>query len=104
MTTAGVNGESSVLAEARAQAVEHGRALGEQEARSRGETGEVRVKRAMAYAAWEFDSSALAADAEPLDFHLYREEFGLAERALTPSLERAPLRLQGGSAEKKERK
>ena len=42
----------------REQAIKYGQALGESEAERRRETGEerdIRIRRAMAYAAWEFD-------------------------------------------------
>ena len=67
----------------RAAAIEYGRRLGEDEADSRGETGdwkESRIKRAMAYAAWEFDGKP------PGGAHL--REFGI-ENDLTGSLDRA---------------
>lgn len=73
------------LAERRRKAVEHGRALGTHEADSRRETGsdrEQRIRRAMAYAAWEFDG-------KPLSSKHQREEFGVLGPDVTPSLERA---------------
>lgn len=54
-----------------------GRAYGEDEAKRRGESGETRenrIKRAMAYAAWEFDG-------KPLGYgDRYEQEFGLPAR------------------------
>lgn len=67
------------LAEKRRQAIEHGRVLGEDEAHRRNEVGEwaaSRVKRAMAYAAWEFDGKPLGEGAR------YRAEFGIPEPML----------------------
>lgn len=56
----------------REQAIEHGRLLGEDTARQRGETGEIRqerVERAMAYAAWDYDgrpTSGIATKVPPV--------------------------------------
>ena len=56
----------------REQAIEHGRLLGEDTARQRGETGELRaerVERAMRYAAWDYDgrpTSGVATKLPPL--------------------------------------
>ena len=69
----------------REQAVAYGKALGEHEADSRQEIGERkedRVKRAMAYAAWEWDGKPPSSEAQ-------RKEFGVGETELTSSLERA---------------
>ena len=69
----------------REQAVAHGRAVGEDEAARRRETGEVaeqRIRRAMAYAAWEYDGKPESAAAQ-------RKEFEVAETSVTASLERA---------------
>jgi len=69
----------------REQAVAHGRAVGEDEAARRRETGEVaeqRIRRAMAYAAWEYDGKPESGAAQ-------REEFEVAETSVTASLERA---------------
>ena len=69
----------------REQAVAHGRAVGEDEAERRRETGEVaeqRIRRAMAYAAWEYDGKPESGAAQ-------REEFEVAETSVTASLERA---------------
>src|SRR3990172_7025778 len=69
----------------REQAVTYGRALGEDEAMRRRETGEVaeqRIRRAMAYAAWEYDGKPESGAAQ-------RKEFGVAETSVTASLERA---------------
>jgi len=69
----------------REQAIAHGRAVGEDEMRLRRETGEVaeqRIRRAMAYAAWEYDGKPESGAAQ-------RKEFGVAETSVTASLERA---------------
>jgi hypothetical protein len=66
----------------REQAIAYGRALGEHEASIRRETGagrESRIRRAMAYAAWEWDGRPAAWP--------QREEFGV-DLELTPSLRR----------------
>lgn len=70
---------------AREAAIEHGRQLGEDGADRRGETGddrEQRAKRAMAYAAWDFDG-------KPESSQSQREELGAVTLDVTPSLERA---------------
>ena len=67
----------------RAAAIEMGRRYGTDEANRRRETGdwrENRIRRAMAYAAWEFDGKP------PGGAHL--KEFGI-DTNLTPSLDRA---------------
>ena len=69
----------------REHTVTYGRALGEDETRLRRETGEVaeqRIRRAMAYAAWEYDGKPESAAAQ-------RKEFEVAETSVTASLERA---------------
>jgi hypothetical protein len=69
-------------AEGRAAAVAHGRMLGTAEAIGRRESPEdteLRVRRAMAYAAWEYDGS-------PEDFSPYRVEFGVSRPSLLDSL------------------
>lgn len=53
---------AALRSQPREVAIERGRALGEDETRKRGETGqerEIRIKRAMAYAAWEYDGKPL---------------------------------------------
>jgi hypothetical protein len=53
---------AALRAKPREAAIEHGRQLGEDEANKRNETGEERdnrIKRAMAYAAWEYDGRPL---------------------------------------------
>ena len=63
----------------REQAIAYGKLLGEDEARRRNEPknwADSRVKRAMAYAAWEFDGKPMGKGAE------YRAEFGIPEPAL----------------------
>lgn len=55
----------------RSEAIERGRRLGAHEASQRGETGQeanLRIQRAMAYAAWEYDG-------RPPDTSSYRKEF-----------------------------
>jgi hypothetical protein len=72
--------EAEKLGLSRAAAIERGRALGTDEARSRNETpdwAESRIKRAMAYAAWEYDGKPLGTGAE------YRKEFGIADPAVS---------------------
>ena len=72
------------LSAKRAAAVAHGKALGTHEADSRRETGsdrEQRIRRAMAYAAWEFDG-------KPVSSKTQREEFGVVGGEITASLER----------------
>lgn len=69
----------------RAEAVEYGRQLGAHEADRRRETGsdrEQRIKRAMAYAAWDYDGKPISSEAQ-------RKEFGVVDSPVTPSLERA---------------
>lgn len=73
----------------RAEAIEFGRRLGQDEAGRRSETGlvmEERVKRSMAYAAWEYDGSP------PESGALYRKEFGLTSKSLTHQSDRDPFR------------
>jgi hypothetical protein len=68
---------------ARKAAIEIGRRYGEDEATKRRELGDVRdqrVRRAMAYAAWEFDSKPAGVD--------YQKEFGIHKHELVESLER----------------
>lgn len=72
--------EAAQLAALRAQprevAIERGRVFGEDEADRRGETGrerETRMRRAMAYAAWEYDGRPLGQGDR------YQEEFGLGQ-------------------------
>ena len=72
------------LEDLRREAIEHGRALGTAEANSRRETGsdrDQRIKRAMAYAAWEFDG-------KPQSSERQRQEFGVTKTDVTPSLDR----------------
>jgi hypothetical protein len=69
----------------REQAIDYGRLLGEDEANRRRETDdfrESRIRRAMMYAAWEFDGKPVGEGAR------YREEFGVAETGVAGSLER----------------
>ena len=69
----------------RDQAVKYGRQLGEHEANRRRESGtdrEQRIKRAMAYAAWDYDGKPLSSESQ-------RREFGVIDSPVTPSLERA---------------
>lgn len=76
--------EAQKLGWSRAQAVDYGRKLGEDEASRRRETGadrEQRIKRAMAYAAWDYDG-------RPASSEKQRKEFGAEGSKLTPSLER----------------
>lgn len=74
-------------AQARLDAIEVGRLAGKLEADSRRETGEIaedRIKRAMAYAAYDFDGRPAESN--------HMAEFGLkAGHGATPSLERMPL-------------
>jgi hypothetical protein len=68
-------------------AVDYGRRLGEQTADDLGETGmdkEQRMRRAMAYAAWEFDG-------KPPSSQVQRAEFGVGELATDLSWMRRPL-------------
>ena len=83
--------ERSLVSEAeksgltRKQAIELGRRLGAQEADRRRETGpdrEQRIRRAAAYAAWDYDG-------RPASSKPQREELGVAGEELTASLERA---------------
>lgn len=63
-----------LTAQARNEAIAIGRLIGEREAESRGEEGDLRegrIKRAMAYAAWEFDGYP-AGEGER-----YETEFGI---------------------------
>lgn len=76
-------------ASAREKAIMLGRALGEHEARSRGEVGvaaEQRIARAASYAAWEFDGKPDGRSAD------YDREFKLNPPDVTPSLARLPFR------------
>lgn len=69
---------------ARDRAIAYGKELGEAEATSRRETGEereVRIRRSMAYAAWEFDG-------RPGKQSDYNKEFGVDELKITGSLDR----------------
>lgn len=71
----------------REAAVEFGRRLGTHEADSRGEIGsnrEQRIKRAMAYAAWEFDG-------KPLSSKEQREEMGVVSPDLPTFSDRAKM-------------
>jgi hypothetical protein len=71
----------------REEAVEIGRRLGADEAYHRLEVGndrEQRIRRAAAYAAWEYDGRPLSSQAQRL-------EFGVLDAEVTASLERAPL-------------
>jgi hypothetical protein len=64
----------------RKAAIDYGRQLGEHEARDRNETSDwaqSRIKRAMAYAAWEFDGKPMGRGAE------YRKEFGIPDPAVS---------------------
>lgn len=73
--------------EARARAIAYGRALGADAARRQGETGEeamLRVARAAAYAAWEFDGKP-EGQAEA-----YAQEFGIERRQVTAVADRDP--------------
>ena len=74
------------LEQGRKDAIERGRQLGEDEAVRRRETGHARdqrIKRAMMYAAWDFDG-------RPQGYgDRYAKEFGVAQPPVTPSLERA---------------
>lgn len=68
------------LEEKRTTATDYGRTLGEDEAHRRNESpdwAESRVRRAMAYAAWEFDGKPVGRGAE------YRREFGIPEPAVS---------------------
>lgn len=70
-------------AQARLDAIEVGRIAGRLEAESRreeGEAAEERIRRSMAYAAWDFDGRPND------DSHL--TEFGIGPSKATPSLER----------------
>lgn len=70
----------------RAEAVEIGRRLGAGEAASRGETSdtkEQRIRRAQAYAAWEYDGRPVSSQAQRIEFEVSHSE-------VAGSLERAP--------------
>ena len=70
--------EAEKLGLTRAQAIEHGRLFGLSEAAHRNEPkdwADSRIKRAMAYAAWEYDGKPVGNGAE------YRKEFGIPEPA-----------------------
>jgi len=74
--------EAEKMGLSRAQAIEVGRRLGEDEATRRRESEEhrrERVNRAMAYAAWEYDCKPAG--------RAHLKEFGVTTE-LTPSLER----------------
>jgi hypothetical protein len=77
-------------------AIQRGRAMGAHEAEKRGETGqeaEQRIKRAMSYAAWEYDGKPVGVSER------YEREFGLGVLgAVAPGVRR------GGPDMKKERK
>lgn len=85
----------------RNRAVAHGKALGEDEATRRGETGDERaqrVGRAMAYAAWAADGKP---EGRPGD---YLAEFGVTGHDVVESEQRAAFTLLlGGDKKKKER-
>lgn len=74
------------LEQGRKDAIERGRLLGEEEAVRRRETGHTRdqrIKRAMMYAAWDYDG-------RPQGYgDRYAKEFGVDQPPVTPSLERA---------------
>jgi len=64
----------------RKAAIVYGRLLGEDEAERRHESpdwADSRIRRAMAYAAWEFDGKPVGRGAE------YRKEFGIPEPAMS---------------------
>jgi hypothetical protein len=62
----------------REQAIEEGRKLGEEAGRPEEPAwAQDRVKRAMAYAAWEYDGKKVGDGAR------YRKEFGIAEPAMS---------------------
>lgn len=80
------DGDKPIVSEAekagltRAQAIEQGKMLGLAEAAHRNESkdwADSRIKRAMAYAAWDFDGRPVGKGAE------YRKEFGIAEPAVS---------------------
>lgn len=78
-------GPSRSVSSGREAAVARGRALGEDEANRRNETGEImqeRIRRAMAYAAWEFDGKPESSAAQ-------RREFQVTDSPLTASMDRA---------------
>lgn len=82
-------------AQARLDVIEVGRLTGKLEARSRREEEEIaedRIKRAMAYAAWEFDGRPESSG--------HGAEFGVRMTAVTDSLDRAPF--QSGAQTKAE--
>lgn len=73
--------------EGRDKAIVLGRALGEHEARARGEVGpnrEDRIKRAASYAAWEYDGKPEGRSAD------YHREFGLRLPDVVSSFDRKP--------------
>ena len=87
--------QARIKAQARLDVIEIGRLAGRLEAEARRddpEAAEMRIKRAMAYAAWDFD------DRPEGNAHLI--EFGIAESTVTPSLERAPFQTGAASKEK----
>lgn len=84
-------------AQARLDAIEIGRLAGRLEAETRREIGDfadTRIRRAMAYAAWEFDGKP--------EGSAYAVEFGLDPSTATPSLEREPFKRGGVSKEEVE--
>lgn len=86
--------QARIKAQARLDVIEVGRLAGRLEAESRredGEAAEMRIKRAMAYAAWDFDGRP--------ENNAHLIEFGLGESSITPSLERAPFQTGGTSKE-----
>lgn len=87
--------QARIKAQARLDVIEIGRLAGSLEAKSRREDGDAaaaRIKRAMAYAAWDFD--------ERPEGTAHLVEFGITASTVTPSLERAPL--QSGAVQKEE--
>jgi hypothetical protein len=86
-------GVRRTVGKTREEWVAYGRALGEDEVKRRRETGEEadqRVRRAMHYAAWEWDGKPLGKSAE------YHKEFGIRELNLTMSHDRPPADHNGG--------
>lgn len=82
---------------AREKAVQIGKQLGEAEAvlrREHGEEREIRIRRAMAYAAWEFDG-------RPAQRSEYYKEFGVEDRKVTGSLDREASKRLVGKEKKK---
>ena len=79
----------------REAAIERGRAVGAHEAERRGDTGQVseqRIKRAMSYAAWEYDGKPVG------QAERYELEFGLgAQRAVATGVRRGGPDLKKGS-------